>query len=537
MQKRLEIRDAIFKLLKIETKNMNLNKLILPILAISLLVGCNEAPKTEQAESPADTSPKFEDNWQSLKSYEIPTWFQDAKFGIFIHWGPYSVPAYAKEWYPRYMYMDTATFSAQLDLESEGPNKVHLYHKAKYGDLDKFGYKDFIPMFKAEKFDANAWIDLFKQAGARYVVPVAEHHDGFAMYKSNVTKWNAVDKGPKRDIVKELFEAGKSQGLKMGVSSHFAFNWAYYNKKAHFDTMDPAYADLYSKKGTTIDEPVSQEFKELWWSRTTDILDNYQPDVLWLDFFVDQAVFKEYHPKLAAYYYNKGLEWDKEVVLQDKNFQYESFPEGTFVHDLERGKMSDIRKIPWQTDTSIGENSWSYVEDWESKDANKLIDDLVDIVSKNGCLLLNVGPKADGTIPDDQKEVLLAMGNWLKVNGEAIYGSRYWKVFGEGPTKVAEGYMSERREENNGFTAKDIRFTKKGNNLYAILLDWPENNKIEIESLGKDAGLLEGKIKSISLLENRDEALTYELAAEHLAVDLPNATSGSLAHTLKIELE
>ncbi len=516
---------------------MNLKRILIPVIALGLFIGCSEAPKTEEAKEPADAMAIYEENWESLKSYEIPTWFQDAKFGIFIHWGPYSVPAYAKEWYPRYMYMDTATFSAQLDLESEGPNKVHLYHKTKYGDLNKFGYKDFIPMFKAENFDPKSWIDLFKAAGAKYVVPVAEHHDGFAMYNSNVTKWNAVDKGPKRDIVKELFAEGKNQGLKMGVSSHFAFNWAYYNKKAHFDTMDPEYSDLYSKKGKAIDEPVSQEFKELWWKRTTDILDNYQPDVLWLDFFVDQDVFKEYHPKLAAYYYNKAMEWDKEVVLQDKNFRYESFPEGTFVHDLERGKMSDIRKIPWQTDTSIGENSWSYVEDWESKDANRLIDDLVDIVSKNGCLLLNVGPKADGTIPEDQRDVLLEMGNWLSINGEAIYGSRYWKVFGEGPTKVAEGYMSERREENKGFTAEDVRFTKKGNNLYAIMLDWPTDGNVEIKSLGQSAGLLEGTIKSIQLLGNSGEVLQYEVSDEHLTVNLPSNPIGSLAHTLKIEIE
>ena len=516
---------------------MNFKKIVLPVLLISILLsGCYQQFKQDKyAETEANAN-KYENNWESLKAYQIPEWFNDAKFGIFIHWGPYSVPAFGKEWYPRLMYMDTATFSAQLELESDGPSEVYLHHKAKYGHPGEFGYKDFIPMFKAEKFDAKEWMDLFRKAGARYVVPVAEHHDGFAMYNSNYTRWNAVNMGPKRDILGELFEEGRKQGLKVGASSHFAFNWAYFNKKSHFDTMDPEYADLYSKKGSKLDQPVTGEFQELWWNRTTEIMNKYQPDVIWFDFYLDREEFKAYHPKLAAYYYTKGIEWNKEVVLQDKNFRYESFPEGTFVHDLERGKMSDIRKTPWQTDTSIGENSWGYVENWESKDVNKLIDDLVDIVSKNGCLLLNVGPKADGTIPEDQKEVLLKMGDWLKVNGEAIYNTRYWKIFGEGPTKVEEGYMSERRE-NNTFTSDDIRFTTKDDVLYAILLDWPDNNKIEIKSLGRSSGYLESEIKSVKLLENGAERLEFIHTDKDLSVSLPSRTGESLAHTLKITFE
>ena len=517
---------------------MNLKKTILPALFISVLLSScyQQFKEAKSPESEEAATNKYEDNWESLKAYEIPEWFNDAKFGIFIHWGPYSVPAFNKEWYPRLMYMDTATFSAQLELERDGPNEVYLHHKAKYGHPGEFGYKDFIPLFKAEQFSAKDWIALFKQSGAKYVVPVAEHHDGFAMYNSKHTRWNAVNMGPKKDIIKELFDEGRKQGLKMGVSSHFAFNWAYFNKKEHFDTMEPEYSDLYSKKGKEIGQPVTAEFKELWWNRTTDILNQYQPDILWLDFYFDREEFKDFHPKLAAYYYNKGIEWNKGVVLQDKNFRYESFPEGTFVHDLERGKMSDIRKIPWQTDTSIGENSWSYVQNWESKDANRLIDDLVDIVSKNGCLLLNVGPKADGTIPEDQKEVLLKMGQWLKVNGEAIYDTRYWKIFGEGPTKVAEGYMSE-RQENKGFTSEDIRFTTKKGVLYAILLDWPKGNKIEIKSLGRSAGYLESAIASVKLLGHTGEGLEFVHTDNSLSVSLPPKSGENLAHTLKITFE
>ena len=513
---------------------MNLKKTIPLILVIGVLLsGCYQQLKEDKTAESEAMDTKFEDNWESLKSYQIPQWFNDAKFGIFIHWGPYSVPAFSKEWYPRLMYMDTATFSAQLNLESEGPSEVYLHHKSKYGHPGEFGYKDFIPMFTAEDFDASEWIAIFKKAGARYVVPVAEHHDGFAMYNSNYTRWNAVNMGPKKDIIGALFEEGRRQGLKMGVSSHFAFNWSYFNKKKHFDTMNPLNADLYSKKGTANDQAVSREFTEHWWNRTTDIISQYQPDILWLDFFVDRPEFRDYHPKLAAYFYNKGIEWNKEVVLQNKNFRHESFPEGTFVHDLERGKMADIRKTPWQTDTSIGKNSWSYVSNWESKDANRLIDDLVDIVSKNGCLLLNIGPKASGIIPEDQKEILLQMGAWLEVNGEAIYDTRYWKIFGEGPTKVAEGYMSERKE-NITFTSEDIRFTTKGDVLYAIFLAWPEDNEVAIKSLGRKAGYLEDEIRSVKLLEYGDQDLAFDHTDTSLTVNLPAKSGNSLAHTLKI---
>ncbi|MGI9542922.1 MAG: alpha-L-fucosidase, partial [Cyclobacteriaceae bacterium] len=493
-----------------------------------LFATCGPEKEKTMSEASLSEEPKFEPNWESLGKYEIPQWFNDAKFGIFIHWGPYTVPAFGSEWYPRLMYMDTATFTAQLDLGNEGPNPVYLHHKETWGDQKTFGYKDFIPMFKSEKFNADEWISLFKKAGARYVVPVAEHHDGFAMYNSQVTKWNSVNMGPKRDVLKELFDAGHQAGLKMGASTHYAFNWAFYNKKPQFDTMDPEYADLYSAKGPALDEPVSDEFKTLWWNRVTDIIDNYQPDILWFDFFWDQNAFDDYHPKVAAHYYNRGIEWNKEVVLQNKNFRRESFPEGTFVHDLERGKMSDTRKLPWQTDTSIGKNSWSHVTNWISKDANTLVDDLVDIVSKNGCMLLNVGPKADGTIPEDQKEILLQIGNWLDINGEAIYDTKYWKTFGEGPTVVSEGYMSEKKGDK-GFTAEDIRFTTKNDKLYAILLDWPSAGSSMIGSLNSN----EGSVKEVRMLGS-ETTLDWSQDENGLRVEMPAEKPCEYAYVLEI---
>ncbi|MEO9662330.1 MAG: alpha-L-fucosidase [Maribacter dokdonensis] len=514
---------------------MNMSKyFVLPLIGLLILTGCKSESEKKNNET-VETKKHFEPNWESIKkNYKDPEWFNDQKFGIFIHWGAYAVPAYSSEWYPRRMYMDTATFSAQLNHQQLGPNEVYLYHKKKYGDQKEFGYKDFIPQFKGEKFNAAEWIDIFKKSGAKYVIPVADHHDGFAMYKSNTTRWNSVDMGPKKDILGELFKEGRKEGLIMGASSHYAFNWSFYNKKDHFDTTDPEFADLYSAKGKDLTEPVSEEFKKLWWNRTVDLIDNYQPDILWFDFYLDIPDFKEYRPKLAAYYYNKGIEWGKEVVINDKNFDHEAFPEGTVIYDLERGKLPGIRKLPWQTDTSIGKNSWGYVTNWESKNTNELVDDLVDIVSKNGNLLLNIGPKADGTIPADQQKILFEIGDWLKVNGDAIYNTEYWTVFGEGPTEVKKGHHSE--GENKGFTAQDIRFTKKDNKLYAILLAWPENNSVTIESLALGNTNAEGlDIKSITLLGS-DNEIAYKQTNNGLEIANLGEKKGDHAFCLEITL-
>ncbi|MDO6492686.1 MAG: alpha-L-fucosidase [Cellulophaga sp.] len=507
---------------------------VLSFFIVSLaILSC--ADKKEKKEVAQETKPVYEANWESIKkNYKDPTWFNEKKFGIFIHWGPYSVPEYSSEWYPRKMYMDTATFSAQLKPGQKGPSDVYLHHKKEWGDQKEFGYKDFIPMFKGENFNANEWIDLFKKSGAKYVIPVAEHHDGFAMYKSNVTRWNAVDMGPKRDILGELFKAGRQKGMIMGASSHFAFNWSFFNKKDHFDTTDPAYADLYSTKGKNLKEPVSKEFKEIWWARTKDIIDSYQPDIMWFDFYLDIPDFADQRPKLAAYYYNKGIEWGKEVVLQDKNFSHEAFPEGTVIYDLERGKLPGIRKLPWQTDTSIGKNSWSYVSNWESKTANQIVDDLVDIVSKNGNLLLNVGPKSDGTIPEDQKEILLQIGDWLAVNGEAIYDTKYWKTFGEGPTEVKKGHHSE--GNNKDLSSKDIRFTTKENKLYAIVLAWPKDGIVTIESLAKEATYAKDLNITNARVLGSKEKIKWSQEEGGLKVIMPKEKPGDFAYVIELEM-
>ncbi len=502
------------------------------VLFVSLLSSCVNLNQQSASSTSSVGMEPYEANWESLTRYETPEWFQDAKFGIFIHWGPYAVPAFGSEWYPRLMYMDEKVWNANFEVKSEEPSGIYKHHLKTYGHPGEFGYKDFIPMFKGEHFDAAEWIDLFVKSGAKYVVPVAEHHDAFAMYKSNFTRWNSVDMGPKRDILGELFLEARKQGLKTGASSHLAFNWAYFNRKKEFDNWDPQYDDLYGVNREKTDQ-MTEAWRETWWNRTKDIIDNYQPDLLWFDFYLDKEAFRPNHPELAAYYYNKGLEWNKEVVLQNKNFGgFESYPPGTNVLDLERGKMSDIQKSTWQTDTSIGANSWGYVTNWISKTPNTLIDDLVDIVSKNGCLLLNVGPKADGTIPEDQQAVLLEIGKWLAINGRAVFGSRPWRVFGEGPTAVAVGHHTEGK--NKDLTAQDFRFTTNDEKLYAIAMDWPSSGEVQITELAQQSTNCQWSIQGVKLL-GHDGKLEWEHTKEGLQVKLPNEKPGDHAFVFEVD--
>jgi len=448
---------------------------------------------------------RFQANWESLQKYETPDWFRDAKFGIFIHWGVYSVPAFGSEWYPRNMYQEGSDeFKHQIET---------------YGSTDKTGYKDFIPLFKAEHFDADAWAALFKKAGARYVVPVAEHHDGFAMYETSMSKWNAAEMGPHKDIIGLLSVAVRKQGLIFGLSSHRIEHWWFMNGGRRFksDVMDPKYADFYGPAREENETP-SPEYMNDWLLRCTELVDKYKPQLFWFDWWIEQPAMDPYRKSFAAYYYNQGLAWNKGVVINYKN---RAFPDGAAVLDIERGKLSGIRELPWQTDDAIGNQSWGYTTTNTFKSARYVITNLIDIVSKNGNLLLNIGPRSDGTITDAETQVLLKTGKWLEVNGEAIYGTRPWKIYGEGPTESASGSFADQKIP---FNAKDIRFTTRGDTLYAILLGLPVE-KTEIRSLGLDSkrGIVEkiempgstGKIKWVQ----RKDALEISPAKAYPSED------------------
>ncbi|MEC3907202.1 alpha-L-fucosidase [Tamlana sp. 2201CG12-4] len=502
---------------------LKLNKVLLVLMAF-MIFSC----KQKQEENTASESQiLYEENWKSLQQFEIPKWMEDAKFGIFIHWGPSAVPAKYSDWYPMRMYM-----SGEEGI-SKKEHPAYKFHKETFGDQSKFGFKDFIPMFKAEKFNAKAWVELFKKAGAKYVIPVAEHHDGYALYNSTKTRWNSVDMEPHIDILKELKKEIQAQGLIFGASSHLAYNYNFYPKSEKFDTWDSKHVDLYSPN-KILNGPISDEWiKTVWWPRTKEIIDLYEPDILWFDFYLDKPEFIPYHKKLAAYYYNKGLQNNKTFVLQTKNMKQESYPKGTHMLDIERGKLADIRDEAWQTDTSIGANSWYYDDRWISQTPNYIIDELIDIVSKNGALLLNVGPKADGTIPEIQRNTLLDIGNWLDINGEAIYGTRPWKNFGEGNTEMVEGHLNE--GENTKFSSSDIRFTKKNNTLYAIVMDWPgAKEAISIQSLSKSAQP-ELKIKDLSLIGYNGD-IVWSRENDALKITFPDQKPCDYAYVFKIIL-
>jgi len=457
----------------------------------------------------------YQASWDSLEKIKVPKWYEDAKFGIFIHWGVYCVPAFDNEWYPRDMYLQD--------------NHVFRYHLETYGPQSKFGYKDFIPMFKAEKFNADQWAELFRKSGAKYVVPVAEHHDGFPMYASDLTEWCAAKMGPKRDVVGELAAAVRKEGLHFGASSHRAEHWWFFNGGTSFDSdvNDPRYAGLYGPAQSDKVQP-NHAYLDNWLARIAEIVDKYHPEIVWFDWWIEQPAFKPYLQKFGAFYYNRGAEWKREVAINYKN---RAFPEHAAVLDIERGQLDTLRPIFWQTDTSVGEKSWGYIKDEKSRTPESLIDELVDIVSKNGCLLLNIGPKSDGTIPDEVQKILLEMGKWLGVNAEAIYATRPWKVYGEGPTKVVGGSFKD--TATSGYTAQDIRFTAKGDTLYAIALAWPEDGKLRIKSLAAGSELTKRRIKTVQMLGSK-APVKWTRSADGLIVELPNEKPSGYPIALRI---
>ena len=459
----------------------------------------------------------FKAAWNSLNQYEAPEWYKDAKFGIFIHWGVYSVPAFGNEWYPRNMYVPGS------------PEYQH--HIETYGPQADFGYKDFIPMFKAEKFDAAEWARLFKEAGAKYVVPVAEHHDGFAMYDSALTRWNAAQMGPHCDVIGQLAAAVRQEDMVFGVSSHRAEHWWFMNGGRQFpsDVQDPQYQDFYGPAMPTESEWSSKDWQprpdaaylDDWLARCCELVDKYQPQLFWFDWWIEQTVFKPYIQKFAAYYYNRGAEWKRGTAINFKNDAYQ--PQAA-VFDIERGQLQGISPRFWQTDTSVSKNSWGYVTQQDYKTAESIIQDLIDIVSKNGTLLLNIGPRPDGTIPEVEQDLLREIGAWLKVNGEAIYGTRPWKQYGEGPTEVVDGSFTDTKR--TPFTGQDIRFTTKNGKLYAIALGWPASDLL-IHSLPNTTP------ENVRLLGS-DAPLAWHSSPEGLIITLPEQKPGEHAYAFEI---
>jgi alpha-L-fucosidase len=472
----------------------------------------------------------FRPDWESLQNYKVPEWYMDAKFGIFIHWGVYSVPAFGNEWYPRNMYNESTD--------------EYKHHLATYGTPDKFGYKDFIPLFKAEKFDPAAWARLFKESGAKYVVPVFEHHDGFAMYDCGVSDWTAAKMGPHRDLWGDLAKAVRAEGLHLGASSHRVEHNFFLGpgRTIPSDVNDPKYADFYgpahrrieNKGGTPLNDDftyVSKAWTEDWLARSAEIVEKYHPDIMYFDWWIGHPSIRENLTRFAAFYYNESLRHGGPGgVINYKDY---AMQEQSAVLDIERGQLSGIRPLYWQTDTSISNKSWGYIQNDTFKSPQFIVHQLIDIVSKNGNLLLNIGPRSDGTIPDEVQQVLRDVGAWLKVNGDAIYGTRAWKIYGEGPTKVTAGSFHD--TDTKPYTAEDFRFTKNRDALYAIELGWPSNREAVIYSLGRTALGDGAKIGSVVLLGS-DAKLAFEQRPDGLHIHLPEQSPGKYAYSFRIVL-
>ena len=483
-------------------------------------MGPPATPAMANAADAAVTKPMaggpFQPTWASVKeNYRVPAWFNDAKFGLMMHWGAYSVPAYHNEWYEKHMY-----------------NAFSDWHVAHFGPQAKFGYKDFLPLFKNEKFNPDEWAELFKKSGARYVVPTAEHHDNFALWDSQVTPINAKNIGAKRDLIGDLCVAVRKQGLKFGVSNHGIENFVFINPKPEIkaaleaqkaDLYDPAWAEFYHVADRS--DAATVRFLTDWVNRNLELIDKYQPDVLWFDNGVNNRVYDPLKLRVAAYYYNSARAWNKEVTITTKKDAYA--PDGNDAHQI--GAIVDFEKVgsrspagirtgPWQVDDPIG-STWGYTSNMKVSGADTILFKLIDTVSKNGNYLLNLSPMADGTIPEAQKKTLLEIGQWLSVNGEAIYGTHNWVKFGEG---------------EHG--AQNWRFTVKGDTLYAIALGWPKakggGDEAVIASLGSNVPL-NGKIEKVELLGSSD-SLEFQQVSDGLHIKLPPKPQGSNEYTFKI---
>ncbi len=451
---------------------------------------------------------KFSPSEESFTHYQYPEWFRDAKLGFWSHWGPQAVPRRG-DWYARKMYQ-------------EG-DPDYRYHVTHYGHPSEFGYKDIIPIWKAQRWDPDALMALYKKAGAKYFVSMGTHHDNFFLWDSKIHPWNAVNYGPHKDVVGLWQKAAKKEGLYFGVSEHLGASFTWFQtshladtagpmKGIPYDGNDPMYQDLYHAKAENDDHAwlsTNKEWQREWMFSIKELIDGYHPDLLYSD---SPFPFEEYGRNLLAYYYNQDME--RNGGQMDVVYTCKEASDGLWVNDLERGVMDTISKYPWQTDTSIGD--WYYRTGQEYKSANTVIQMLTDIVSKNGNLLINIVQTPEGDLEPDVLEIVDGIGQWMAVNGEAIYGTRPWKIYGEHPSEESVVKGGKFNEEKVKYTSEDVRFTTKGDTLYAFCMDTPTGD-IHIRSIGKKAKYNTRSLKSIQLLGS-DEKIRWKQGADEVVI-------------------
>lgn len=470
----------------------------------------------------------YTEDWESLgKHNEAPEWFKDAKLGIYFHWGLYSVPAFDNEWYPRHMHFKE--------------HKVYKHHVENYGEPSEFGYHDFAPMFKAEHFNPEQWADLFQKAGAQFAGPVAEHHDGYSMWDSELTPWDVMDTGPHRDITGELEKAIKGKGMKFITAFHHAKNLqrsaelGKENPKSHypyFKGMPPSSDDpeLQFMYGNMDPE---KWYDQIWLGKMEEVISKYHPDIIWFDYVLGD-IPEKYRKKFATYYLNDAKKQNKDVVIVRKQHD---LPLSMSIDDLENSRKNVIGTKTWMTDVTISNGSWGYTDNLGVKQSKDVLHMLIDITSKNGVLLLNISPKADGTIPENQREGLLKMGAWLKNYGEAIYGTEAWYTFGEGPTKEPKGHFSNHQAFHKiKYSSADVRYTTKNYNIYGIVMGATKSSQeILLKSFAKEEIHDPVSIKNVTFLGS-DEKIEWSLNENGLTVTAPKFQVDEMATVIKVEI-
>ena len=473
-------------------------------LLLNVTIFAQEGPPTSEGQfKPVD---------ESLKQYQYPKWFRDAKLGFWAHWGPQAVPRHG-DWYAREMYK-----------EKSDDYKYHLEH---YGHPSVFGYKDIIPLWKAEKWDPDKLMELYKKAGAKYFVSMGSHHDNFFLWNSKLNRWNAVNMGPKKDVVGLWQQAAKKQGMKFGVSEHLGASFTWF-QTAHgadkngtkadvmYDGANLNYQDLYHAKALPADTgwlTTNPAFQLDWYRSIKELVDNYQPDLLYSD---SQMPFGDVGRTLIAHFYNQDI--TKNNGKLEAVYTCKQISGGLWVEDLERGVKDTISQYPWQTDTSIGD--WYYRTGQKYKTSTEVIQMLVDIVSKNGNLLINVVQTPEGDLEPDMLAILEEIGVWTKTNGEGIYGSRPWKMYGEKQSNLQVVKSASFNEERIKYSASDIRFTTKSDTLYAFCLGKPETDVV-IKSLAKSSKLADKAVASVSMVGS-NEKLSWKQTFDALVIKKPS---------------
>lgn len=526
-------------------KNKLLNYLMLGGILITFSIAAQNQDKQNISETTLkqEQIPKkvFKEEWPSIARHKTPEWFRDAKFGIYTHFGPAVLATQHKttEWWGWAMYNTKAKYWTNA-IRPNSPDTTRNFklHRELFGDQNEYGYKDLIMDFQPDKFNAKEWADIFAKSGAKFSGPMGCHHDNFMLWDSKVTRWN-MKRTAGIDVVGDLEKAIRARDMKFVMTFHHAFSWWFFTEAHKYDGSDPSTWDLYgrphkfSTDHDSFGEYPDAEYEDLWFRKLEEAYTKYNPDLLWFDMGLE-LLSDKIRKRAFAGMLNNAANNNQEIGISYKTKFDICIPPSAGILDYEKGRSTGLREDVWLTDTPLG--GWFY-NGRKSRSAEAMIEILVDIVSKNGCLLLDVSPKPNGTIPEDQKETLLGMGEWLEMNGEAIYNTRPWVIAEEGPTQLAKnGHFNENWEAI--YTVEDIRFTcsKDKNTLYITVLDRPTKGKVNVTKLASIYPYLDREIATISLLGS-DENIKWKHNKKGLQLSFPKNHPGKYAFSYKVKLK